>query len=125
VPFYNFAVTPQVNARDELDWRRRGGFDLVQPDTFVPIHMPSNTMVPALIGLFAFGFGFGMIWRIWWMAAGSMIAIIGLVIIRSFQRTPGYILTPAEIAAMERGKTASDIIAEQPSRPPLVEAEVH
>jgi cytochrome o ubiquinol oxidase subunit 1 len=87
--------------------------------------MPSNTMVPAMIGLFAFGFGFGMVWRIWWMAAGSMLAIIGLVIIRSFQRTPGYMLQPAEIAAMERRTSASDIIAEQPSRPPLVEAEAH
>ena len=125
VPFYNFAVTPQVNARDELDWRRRSGLDLSQPNHFTPIHMPSNTMVPALIGLCAFGFGFGMIWRIWWMAAGGMLGIIALVIIRSFQHTPGYILKPAELAAMERRTTASGIIAEQPSRPPLVEAEVH
>ena len=56
---------------------------------------------------------------------GGMLAIIALVIARSFQRTPGYILHPAEIAAMERRTTASGIIAEQPSRPPLVEAEVH
>ena len=82
-------------------------------------------MVPFLIGICAFGFGFGMIWRIWWMAGGGMLAIIALVIARSFQRTPGYILHPAEIAAMERRTTASGIIAEQPSRPPLVEAEVH
>ena len=125
VPFYNFAVIPQVNARDELDWRRRSGLDLAQPDEFAPIHMPSNTMVPLLIGIFAFGFGFGMIWRIWWMAGGSLLMIIALVIARSFQRTPGYMLQPAEIAAMEKRTTASGIVAEQPSRPPLVEAEVH
>jgi cytochrome o ubiquinol oxidase subunit 1 len=125
VPFYNFAVMPQVNARDELDWRRRSGLDLSQPNRFAPIHMPSNTMVPVLLGICSFGLGFGMIWRIWWMAGGAMIAIIALVIARSFQHTPGYILPAADIAAMERRTTASGIIAEQPSRPPLVEAEVH
>jgi cytochrome o ubiquinol oxidase subunit 1 len=116
---------PQVNARDELDWRRRSGLDLSRPNQFAPIHMPSNTMVPVLLGICAFGLGFGMIWRIWWMAGGGMIAIIALVIARSFQHTPGYILPSADIAAMERRTTASGIIAEQPSRPPLVEAEVH
>jgi cytochrome o ubiquinol oxidase subunit 1 len=125
VPFYNFAVTPQVNARDELDWRRRGGVDRKMPGQFVPIHMPSNTMVPAILGVFAFGFGFGLVWRIWWMAGVSIVAIIIVVIARSFQKTPGYMLETPEIARMERGRTASDIIAEQPSRPTLVEAEVH
>jgi hypothetical protein len=59
------------------------------------------------------------------MAGGSMLMIIALVIARSFQHTPGYILKAAEIAAMERRTSAAGIIAEQPSRPPLVEAEVH
>ena len=122
VPFYNFAVTPRVNTRDELDWRRRGGLDLSQPDRFGPIHMPSNTMVPALTGIFAFGFGFGMIWRIWWMAGGSMLTIIALVIFRSFQHTPGYVLQPAEIAAFERRTTASGIVAEQSSQAPPLES---
>ncbi len=95
------------------------------PDGYAPVHMPSNTMVPALIGLFAFGFGFGMIWRIWWMAGFSIVAVIVLVIARSFQKTPGYILSTDEITAMERRVEGSSIVAEQPSRPPLVEAEVH
>jgi cytochrome o ubiquinol oxidase subunit I len=125
VPFYNFAVIPQINARDELDWRRRSGLDLSHPDRFVPIHMPSNTMIPILIGICSFGLGFGMIWRIWWMAGGGLLAIIALVIFRSFQHTPGYMLQPAEIASMERRTAASGIIAEQPSRPPLVEAGAH
>jgi cytochrome o ubiquinol oxidase subunit 1 len=125
VPFYNFAVTPQVNARDELDWRRRGGMDRKLPDRFAPIHMPSNTMVPAILGVLSFGFGFGMVWRIWWMAGFSMLAIILVVIARSFQKTPGYMLQTRDITAMERRIEASGIIAEQPSRPPLVEAEVH
>jgi cytochrome o ubiquinol oxidase subunit 1 len=124
VPFYNFAVTPQVNARDELDWRRRGGFDLVQPDKYVPIHMPSNTMVPALIGLFAFGFGFGMVWRIWWMAGGSLLAIIATVIISSFFPDPGYTISAEEMRKMEQRKEPPGIVADSHVPRPMIEERI-
>ncbi len=125
MPFYNYAVSPCVNTRDELAWRRRGGVDRVQPEQYEPIHMPSSTPIPAIIGIFAFGFGFGLVWRVWWMAAISLVAIIALVIFRSFERSPGYVLQPNEIEAMEQRVTASDIIAEQPTRPALLQAGAH
>ncbi len=125
VPFYNFAVTPQVNARDELAWRREHGLDKAQPEAFEPIHMPSNTGVPIIIGMLSLTLGFGLIWRIWWMAGFSLLAIIIAVIIRSFDKNLGYELKPEEVAAMERNLATASIIAEQPARTPLTEAEAH
>jgi cytochrome o ubiquinol oxidase subunit 1 len=125
VPFYNFAVTPQVNTRDELAWRRAHGLDKAVPDAYEAIHMPSNTGIPFIIGMLAFVFGFGLIWRIWWLAGFALLAIIVAVIIRSFDKNLGYELKPEEIAAMERNLSLAGIVAEQPARIKLTEAEAH
>jgi len=125
VPFYNFAVTPQVNARDELAWRRSHGLDHAVPEAFEAIHMPSNTGIPFIIGMLAFAFGFGVLWRIWWMAGAAILAIIIAVIIRSFDKNLGYELSPEEVAAMERDLNSAGIVAEQPARIKLTEAEAH
>jgi cytochrome o ubiquinol oxidase subunit 1 len=116
VPFYNFAVTPQVNTRDELAWRRKHGLDKAQPEHFEAIHMPSNTGMPFVIGMLAAVWGFAMIWRIWWLAAISLTALIVCVIIRSFYKNEGYHLQPEEIAAMERDLALGSVVSEQPDR---------
>ncbi|HYP64447.1 MAG TPA: cytochrome o ubiquinol oxidase subunit I, partial [Acidocella sp.] len=94
-------------------------------EAFEPIHMPSNTGIPFIIGMLAFTFGFGLIWRIWWLAGFSLLAIILAVIIRSFDKNLGYELQPEEIADMERNLSLAGIVAEQPARTPLTEAEAH
>jgi cytochrome o ubiquinol oxidase subunit 1 len=101
VPFYNFAVTPQVNARDELSWRYANKAAGIAPDHFEAIHMPNNTPVPLIIGVFAFGFGFGLTWRIWWMAGLCLLGMIAVVIYRSFARDEGYVLSAETMARLE------------------------
>jgi cytochrome o ubiquinol oxidase subunit 1 len=124
VPFYNFAVTPHVNALDELAWRRDAGLADVMPDHYDPIHMPKNTMVPIIIGIFAFGFGFGMVWRIWWMAGGSLLAIIAMVILSSFTPEPGYTITAEEMATLEGRKHVMGIVADTHAPLPLAEERI-
>ncbi|MDE2240622.1 MAG: cbb3-type cytochrome c oxidase subunit I, partial [Rhodospirillales bacterium] len=116
IPFYNFAVTPQVNTRDELAWRRKYGMEHTKPDTYEDIHMPSNSGLPVILGALAGIWGFAMIWRIWWLAAISLLGIVLVVIIRSFDKNAGYHLQPAEIEAMERDLSIGAITAEQPDR---------
>jgi cytochrome o ubiquinol oxidase subunit 1 len=125
VPFYNFAITPQVNALDELAWRKANGLENVKPKEFVSIHMPSNTCVPVLIGMLSMAMGFGLIWRIWWMAGFSLLAIIVAIIARSFDKNAGYILTAEEIANFESKTELASVIAEQPKRAPLGHVEAH
>jgi cytochrome o ubiquinol oxidase subunit 1 len=122
VPYYNFAVMPQVNALDELAWRRERGVHEVGPDHYEPIHMPKNSVIPLIIGVFAFGFGFGMVWRIWWMAAISLLVIIATIIIRSFIRSPGYEISAAELAQMEARDEAVGILSDSEGQTLGVEA---
>jgi cytochrome o ubiquinol oxidase subunit 1 len=121
VPFYNFAVTPQVHELDELAWRRARNCEKMLPEHYDPIHMPRNTMVPIIIGILSFGFGFGMVWRIWWMAGGSLFLIIAAIIISSFTPDPGYTITAAEMAELEKQHARHGIIAESGSPLPMAE----
>jgi len=102
VPFYNFAVLPHINARDEVAWRRDNDIDHVQPDHYEDIHMPNNTGVAIILGGLTFVLGFALVWRIWWLCALSLLAIVALVIYRSFKGDPGYIITAAELEKMEK-----------------------
>ncbi len=121
VPFYNFAVTPHVNALDELAWRRANGHADTPPDHYEPVHMPNSSMIPVIIGVLSFGFGFGMVWRIWWMAGFSLLAIIALIILGSFMPDPGYTISPEEMREMEAQHRAPGIMAD--SHPPHPAAE--
>jgi cytochrome o ubiquinol oxidase subunit 1 len=79
--------------------------------------MPRNTIIPLIIGVFAFGFGFGMVWRIWWMAGFSLLGIIAAVIFRSFTPDHGYIIPAEEVARLERGEDPMSIVSD--THPPL------
>jgi cytochrome o ubiquinol oxidase subunit 1 len=120
-PFYNFAVTPQVNALDELAWRKENNWDAIMPTRFDPIHMPRNTMIPFTIGVFSFGFGFGMVWRIWWMAGGSLLAIIAIICITSFFQDHGYTITAEEMEKLEAERDPHGIVSDNHAPFPAVE----
>jgi len=124
VPFYNFAVTPQVHELDELAWRRANHCEGLMPERYDPIHMPKNSMVPIIIGIFAFGFGFGMVWRIWWMAGGALLAIIATVIISSFFPDPGYTITAEEMRRLEERKEPPGIVADSHVPRPMIEERI-
>ncbi|OYV35065.1 MAG: hypothetical protein B7Z80_19450, partial [Rhodospirillales bacterium 20-64-7] len=125
VPFYNFAVTPHVNARDELAWRRQNGVADIAPDHYEAVHMPNNSLLPFMMGVMSFLFGFGMVWRIWWMAALGIVVTIALVIVHSFSNDPGYVLSAEDIERMEGRATPLSIVDETPAPAILDEVKVH
>ena len=102
VPFYNYAVTPRVHARDELVWRREQGLEGATVTQYEDIPMPKNTPVPLIIGAFALGLGFGLVWRIWWLTDVSLLAIIVTVIARSFVRDTDYMVKAGVVQETER-----------------------
>ncbi len=102
VPFYNYAVTPRVHARDELVWRREQGLEGATVTQYEDIPMPKNTPVPLIIGAFALGLGFGLVWRIWWLTDVSLLAIIVTVIARSFVRDTDYMVKAGFVQETER-----------------------
>lgn len=99
-PFYNFAVIPTVTERDDFWEKKQSKKEHVQP-AYSDIHLPKNTPVGIFIGAFAFLFGFGIIWHMWWLAALALLGIIALVIIRVFDEETEYRIPAAEVAKME------------------------
>ncbi len=102
VPFYNFAVTPQVHARDERAWRVEHGVDGLRPERYEDIHMPRNTAVPLWLGALSFGLAFGLVWRIWWLVEVCSAAILALIVIRSFDHDTDYTIPAKDVERMER-----------------------
>ena len=103
VPFYNFALLPYINSRDEWAWRRQNGLVNLRPDHYEDIHLPNNTFVPILLGALAFGLGFGMVWRMYWLAGLSLLGIVAAVIARSFEGDSGHTIPGARIRELEEG----------------------
>ncbi|MGC9238820.1 MAG: cbb3-type cytochrome c oxidase subunit I [Acidithiobacillus sp.] len=102
VPFYNFAMVPEINARDEVAWRREHGFLDIRPDHYKAIHMPNNTPVALYIGATLFLLGFALTWRIWWLSGIALLATVALMIWRSAKGDPGYVISAEEIARLDR-----------------------
>ena len=53
------------------------------------------------IGVLAFAFGFSMIWHIWWLAIGSFLGLIAVVIARASLDDIHYSIPAAEVARLE------------------------
>ncbi|MDE2288492.1 MAG: cytochrome o ubiquinol oxidase subunit I [Burkholderiales bacterium] len=84
-PFYNFAHTPVIHARDELAYRKEHGLPVRDeaPGGYQQIHMPKNTSAGVIIGGLSVAFGFALIWHIWWLAIVGFVGMIAAVIFRS------------------------------------------
>ncbi len=112
-PFYNFAVTPHVTARDQW-WedkqaRRKG--HMPKAPVYQDIELPKNTGMGMVIAAAAFVIGFGLIWHIWWMALGSFAALVVLLIVRLTTDDTEYVVTAKELERLDtvrrtRGVTA-------------------
>lgn len=87
-PFYNFAATPNADGtRGEIE----------------EIVLPKNSSIGFFIGMCAFGFGFGMVWHIFWLSAASLALIVILIIIRTWTDDHEFILTKDEVERLEKG----------------------
>ncbi len=98
-PFYNYATLPVVSDRDAF-WDQKQNNTKTQV-VYEDIVLPKNTGIGVYIGIFASAFGFGIIWHIWWLAIVAFLAIIVCVLIRTNQDETEYVLTAAEVEALE------------------------
>ncbi len=104
VPFYNFAVTPEVHARDERSWRHERGLDDAAPVVYEDIHMPCKTAIPLGLGALGFGLAFALVWRIWWLALLCSGAIVALIVIRAFMTGTSYTIPARDVEKMEHDR---------------------
>ncbi|KES13332.1 hypothetical protein SASC598P14_008540, partial [Snodgrassella alvi SCGC AB-598-P14] len=101
VPFYNFAVQPQVESRDAFWDEKEKGIAYKKPAKYEEIHMPKNTAAGLVIAVFSMICGFALIWHIWWMAIVGFAGMIISIIVKSFDTDVDYYVPVAEIEAIE------------------------
>lgn len=105
-PSYNFAHIPVVSGIDSF-WaqkeKQRNSTDnsrsLILP--YLDIHMPRNTAMGFIIGIFSFIFSFAMVWHIWWLAILGLSSAIVSLIMRSFNYDTDYYISASEVEANE------------------------
>ncbi|MGA7979201.1 MAG: cytochrome o ubiquinol oxidase subunit I [Chromatiaceae bacterium] len=98
---YNFARIPMVHDLDAFWEMKQQGTAYEQPSEYRDIHMPRNTSAGFVLGVFAFLFGFAMIWHIWWMAIASAVGMLATVVARSFNDDIEYVIPAAEVERTE------------------------
>jgi cytochrome o ubiquinol oxidase subunit 1 len=102
-PFYNFARVPTITSLEPF-WDDKKNkhkiFDETKP--YEDIHMPKNTGIGVLIGVFGFLLSFGLIWYMWWLVIASGVAIFACVVARSFDHDIDYYVPASEVERVEQ-----------------------
>ncbi len=104
-PFYNFAIEPVVHSRDAYWYEKQHHLENnttpERPKQYSDIHMPKNTSLGFLIGVFGAIFGFAMAWEMPLPAIVSGAAILVCVVARTFNFNTDYYVTAEEVAKTE------------------------
>ena len=104
VPFYNFAVTPEVRTRDAFWEMKKEGVSGKEQGArrgYEDIVMSKNTAIPIYLSAFVFAAAFGLVWHIIWMAALGAAGAIACLIVRSFDDDTEYVIPAAEVEKMD------------------------
>ncbi|HET8575372.1 MAG TPA: cbb3-type cytochrome c oxidase subunit I [Candidatus Paceibacterota bacterium] len=106
-PFYNFAVLPVVKKRDDF-WRvkmeREEGKEGEKP-VYRPFEMPKNSATGLLIAFFAFLFGFGAVWHLWWLLILGLLGVVITAIVRISNDETHFTVTVEEIEKIESSRS--------------------
>jgi cytochrome o ubiquinol oxidase subunit 1 len=81
-PEYNFATLPVTTERDAF-WEHKHGTVQMSDLPLEPIKVPRNSGLGVIISLFAFMFGFGAVWHIWWLLPLGIIGVVGCILVRT------------------------------------------
>ncbi|MYM22035.1 cytochrome o ubiquinol oxidase subunit I [Duganella sp. FT135W] len=103
-PDYNFAFTPVVHDSDSWSDMKANQYKRPLKD-FVDIHMPKNTGAGFIISALSFGFGFAMIWQMWIPAALAFVAMLGAIIVHTFNYKRDYYIKADEVTRTEDAHT--------------------
>ncbi len=102
-PSYNFAHIPEVRDRDDF-WASKNDpshpANVIRP--YADIHMPRNSGYGFAIASVSFVLGFALVWHIGWLAIGSLLAIVALVLARSADTDTETVIPAAEVERVER-----------------------
>jgi cytochrome o ubiquinol oxidase subunit 1 len=104
---YNFAVPPVVTGIDAFARMKQAGTAYLRPASYEAIVLPRNSAAGFVMGGIAFGFGFAVIWHIWWAAIAAALGMLAVVIVRTWGDDQDYTLPAAEVERLEDARFAS------------------
>ncbi|RFC66345.1 cytochrome ubiquinol oxidase subunit I [Fulvimarina endophytica] len=103
VPEWNFAVIPQVSSRHAFGIEKMSGqafqFDI---DRIEPVDLPAKSYIGLAIAVFGTMMGFALVFWIWWLAALSLLVMVGYGIALGFLPDRPIRISAEEIARVER-----------------------
>lgn len=105
-PLYNFAILPEVHERDAFWEMKQKGIHKPKSSEYSDILMPKSTPMGLIIGIFAFIFGFAIIWYIWWLAVVGILGVIASAIIHLSEEECEYVIPAKEVEKMENAHGA-------------------
>ncbi len=108
-PVYNFALLPVVEGRDAF-WaaKQRGDASDAAAVRYEDILLPANTPAGLAIGMLAFVVGFTLIWQMYWAPPLAILAIIGVLAIRTTATDDSErVITAAEVEGIERSRATA------------------
>jgi cytochrome o ubiquinol oxidase subunit I len=104
VPYYNFAVTPEVDSRDPF-WKVKqdqlAGKQMATTPDYKDIHMPKNTATGFIAAIFSGAFGFAMIWHIVALGVVGFVGAIVTIVARTFSRDIDYYIKADDVRRMD------------------------
>lgn len=98
---YNFAIIPTVYDRDAFTELKERGLAYKPPEHYHDIELPKNSPLGLFLGVLAGAFGFAMVWHIWWLAVISLLGILTILTMRSFQDDIFHVIPAAEVERIE------------------------
>ncbi len=109
-PFFNFAVTPDVEGEEAYWGVKMRAIESQQLDpepSYQPIEMPKNSPVGFYTAFFASVMGFALIWHIWWLAIVALVAAyIGFVVF-AWRDVHEFHVPVEEVARVDRARRAA------------------
>jgi cytochrome o ubiquinol oxidase subunit 1 len=100
-PDWNFAVLPKVEGRDAFHDAKEKGTAYQPIEKYEDIEMPANTYYGFIIMVMASGFGFGLVWHMWWLAIASLLGAIATAITYAFLPQRNRIIPAAEVREID------------------------
>ncbi len=99
-------MLPQVEELDAFHAMKEQGTAYQRPKRYEDILMPKNSLFGMAVGALAFVLGFAAIWYMWWLVAVCAVLAALVVIIRASNDDTDYVLTAAEVEAIENKRFA-------------------
>ena len=112
-PAWNFAVLPMVNGTDAYWTMKQKGIQPVVADAnaYQAIEVPRSNPTGVFLAFFSVGWGFAMIWHIWWMAILGILGCIAVGLVQAWRVDNETTFSAEEVAAVERARLGEEIPA--------------